>query len=263
MKVIEVRYKEKKEDLPEWLYRKQMVCPVCNRSFLDSYPRYTRLRVEYIEPDLRPHYVSDISPFAYDVTVCFNCGYGMLTDRYQEVTESQRKTLRATILPKFQSRSYPLLLTREQAEERYKLAQLSGQLMNLKASEWGYFMLRCAWFYKSTAEGEHMESNEKLSFDERTLQYYKEAAENFSKAYVGENFPIRGMNSLTLAYLQSVLYYRIGDFEAAEKWLRECLMARDLAAVENKRIREKALELKDILKAEWNREEAEKAGSAQ
>lgn len=167
MKVIEVRYKENEEKLPEWLYRKQMTCPVCKRTFLDSYPRYTRLRVEYVEPDLRPHYVSDIFPFGYDVTVCFNCGYSMLTDRYEEVSEMQRKSLREKILPKFQTRHYPLVLTREQAEERYKLAQISGQVMNLKASEWGYFMLHSAWFYKKTVESEEVKPNEKVDLGKK------------------------------------------------------------------------------------------------
>ena len=250
MKVIEVRYKENEEKLPEWLYRKQMTCPVCKRTFLDSYPRYTRLRVEYVEPDLRPHYVSDIFPFGYDVTVCFNCGYSMLTDRYEEVSEMQRKSLREKILPKFQTRHYPLVLTREQAEERYKLAQISGQVMNLKASEWGYFMLHSAWFYKKTVESEEVKPNEKVDLGEETLKYYKEAAESFAKAYISEEFPIRGMNALTLAYLEMLLFYRIGNLEESEKWLRECMTKREFGAYENRRVKEKVLALKEILSAE-------------
>ena len=250
MKVIEVRYKEKDEKLPEWLYRKQMTCPVCKRTFLDSYPRYTRLRVEYVEPDLRPHYVADILPFGYDVTVCFNCGYSMLTDRYEEISEKQRQSLREKILPKFHPRNYPLLLTREQSEERYKLAQLSGQVMDLKASEWAYLMLHIAWFYKKTAEGEWMEANDKVDLGEETLKYYKEAAKSFAEAYIGEAFPIRGMNDLTLAYLEAVLFYRIGNMEESEKWLRECMTKREFGAYENRRVKEKVLALKEILSAE-------------
>ena len=176
MKVIEVRYKEKEEKLQEWLYRKQMTCPVCKRTFVDSYPRYTRLRADYVEPDLRPHYVSDIEPLGYDISVCFNCGYSMLTDHYEEVSERQRQALREKILPKFQTRNYPLLLTREQSEERYKLAQLSAQVMDLKASERAYLMLHCAWFYKKTAEGEWMEANAQVDLGEKILKYYKEAS---------------------------------------------------------------------------------------
>jgi len=203
-----------------------------------------------VEPDLRPHYVSDIFPFGYDVTVCFNCGYSMLTDRYEEVSEMQRKSLREKILPKFQTRHYPLVLTREQAEERYKLAQISGQVMNLKASEWGYFMLHSAWFYKKTVESEEVKPNEKVDLGEETLKYYKEAAESFAKAYISEEFPIRGMNALTLAYLEAVLFYRIGNMEESEKWLRECMTKREFSAYENRRVKEKVLALKEILSAE-------------
>ena len=249
MKVIEIP-KENEEKLPEWLYRKQMACPVCKRTFIDSYPRYSRLRVEYVEPDLRPCYVSGISPFGYDITVCFNCGYSMLTDRYQEVSELQRKSLREKIMPKFQTRHYPLVLTRQQEEERYKLAQLSGQVMNLKASEWGYFMLHSAWFYKKSAEGEWLEPNDKVDLGEKTLKYYKEAAESFAQAYIGEEFPIRGMNSLTLAYLEAILFYRIGNREESEKWLRQCIIDREFGAYENRRVKERVLALKEILSAE-------------
>lgn len=255
MKIIEVSYKEKKEELPEWLYRKQMTCPVCKRTFFDSYPRYTRLRVEYVEPDLRPHYVADVSPLGYDITVCFNCGYSMLTDCYEEVSETQRKALREKILPKFHVRHYPLVLTREQSEERYKLAQLSGQVMNLKASEWGYLMLHSAWFYKKTDEGEQVDPNEKVDLGEETLKYYKEAATSFAEAYIAEPFPIRGMNALTMAYLETLLFYRLGDLEESKKWLRECMNKEEFNAYENKKVKEKVLEIKEILSAETKESE--------
>lgn len=242
--------KNNAESLPVWLYKKEMHCPVCHRDFLDTYPRYTRLRMEYVESDFRPHYVSDIFPFYYDITVCNNCGYGMLTDRFSEITEGERMRIREEILPKFHSRSYPLLLSKEQAEEKYKLAQLSAGLMNLKDSEYAYFMLRCAWFYKEVKEKANIQPNAELDLDSNTLRCYAVAVEHFEKAYVAEEFPVRGMNELALAYLITVLNYRLQKMDKVNQWLRECYANPAITAKENQKMRDKINELRNLLKKE-------------
>lgn len=249
MKIVKEN-KNNNETLPVWLYKKEMSCPSCGRVFFDSYPRYTRLRIDYVESDLRPHYVSDIFPFPYDVTVCYNCGYSMLTDSFSEMNEWQRKRIRDTIMPKFQSRNYPLVLTRELADERYKLAQLSIQVMGLKESEKAYFMLRSAWFYKNFEEKSEIEPNHVVQPDENTLRYYRAAVEGFEQAYVSEPFPIRGMNEVTLAYLIALLYYRLGDLAKASMWLKECYSNRSISTKENRNILEKINALRRIVNAE-------------
>ncbi len=67
-------------------------------------------------------------------------------------------------------------MTWERSAERYKLAQLFAQVMDLKASERAYLMPHCAWFYKKTAEGEWMEANAQVDLGEKILKYYKEAS---------------------------------------------------------------------------------------
>lgn len=245
------------ETLPVWLYKKEMHCPVCHRDFFDAYPRYTRLRMDYVESDFRPHYVSDIFPFYYDITVCNNCGYAMLTDRFGELTEGERAKIREVILPKFHSRQYPLLLTKEQAEERYKLAQLSASLMYLKDSEYAYFMLRCAWFYKEIRERAEIESNAELALNENTLKCYEKAVEHFEKAYISEDFPIRGMNELALAYLITVLNYRLKRMNKVNEWLRECYSNVALTSKDNQKIKEKINELRELLNKEKEAEKTE------
>lgn len=241
---------EHQEVLPVWLYRKEIHCPACGRIFFDSYPRYTRLRIDYVESDLRPHYVSDISPFAYDITVCFNCGYAMLTDCFAEMDEWQRQRVREHILPKFQRRHYPLVLNREQAEERYKLAQLTVQVMGLSKAEKAYFMLRCAWFYKKVAEKAEIQTNEEIGLDQDTLRFYEAAVQGFEKVYISDQFPIRGMNEITMAYLIAVLHYRLGNSEKSKQWLRECYRNRAITNKENKKIKEKISDLRKLVKQE-------------
>lgn len=58
------------------------------------------------------------------------------------------------------------------------------------------------------------------------------------------------MNALTLAYLEMLLFYRIGNLEESEKWLRECVTKREFNTIENKRIKERVMDLKEILGAE-------------
>ena len=251
MEMTEERRNSMKENnqqsvLPVWLYQKEMTCPACGRTFMDSYPRYTRLRMEYIEPDLRPRYVSNIVPFLYDITVCYNCGYAMLTDCFPEMNEWQRERVRKEIMPKFHSRHYPLLLTKEQAAEKYRLAQLSAQVMGVKDSEMGYLMLRSAWFFKEADEGKDIQSNQQVQLGTATLKYYQLALQHFEAAYISEEFPIRGMNELTLAYLIAVLSYRLKEFENTRKWLKVCYTHRDFSKKENSRIQDKIFELRKV-----------------
>lgn len=249
----------KQESLPVWLYAKEMHCPSCGRSFIDSYPRYTRLRMEYIESDLRPHYVSEIFPFLYDVSVCFNCGYARLTDCFSEMNEWQREKIRKEILPKFHSRNYPLILNREQAAERYKLAELSAYVMGLKDSEMGYLLLRTAWFSREDTEGKTIKSNQEMNFSAETLRLYRTAVAHFEKAYISEEFPIRGMNELTLAYVIAALHYRLENYGETKKWLKECYLNRDFNKKENQRIQLKVLELRQAARTEM-KEQDEQAG---
>ncbi|RRD96429.1 DUF2225 domain-containing protein [Clostridiales bacterium COT073_COT-073] len=239
---------KEQQTLPVWLFQKEMNCPACGRQFMDSYPRYSRLRIDYVEPDLRPCYVSGINPFSYDVTVCFNCGYAMLTDCFTEMNEWQRERVRKTIMPKFHSRHYPMILTEEQAEEKYKLAHLSAQVMGLKDSEMGYLMLRTAWFYKTQPEPKEIQCNQEAGLNETVLKYYQNALPLLEKAYVTEKFPIRGMNELTLAYLIGVLHYRLQNYEETNKWLKVCYANREITKKENSRIFEKISALRKVWK---------------
>lgn len=236
--------------LPVWLYQKELVCPCCNRTITQAYPRYTRLRIDYSEPDFRPHYVSDINPFGYDITVCYNCGYSMLTDKFTEVNEFQRKRLREKIMPKFETRHFPLILTREESEEKYRLAEKSAEVMILKTSEMAYFMLHLAWFYKETPEPEDPLPNAEYPLSEILRHYYTRAAEGFAKAYVSEEFPIRGMNELAMAYLLSFLYYRLERMEDCKQWLKECYNNRELHRKENHRVYNKLDALRQIVRKE-------------
>lgn len=248
---------EKEAGLPPWLYLKEMHCPACSRTFLDTYPRYSRLRLDYIEADLKPSYVAGHIPFLYDITVCFNCGYARLTDSFHDMTQGQRERVRREIMPKFHSRAYPPVLTRDQAEERYKLAHISAQVMGLKASEMAYLMLRTAWFFKVEAEARQVQTNMEIALGRRVLQYYKLAVERFEEAYVGEDFPLRGMSQLTLAYLISLLHYRLKDYDRSHQWLKECYGDGGVHKKENRRIQEKIFALARVWKSEVKARQAQ------
>jgi hypothetical protein len=74
----------------------------------------------------------------------------------------------------------------------------------------------------------------------------QKAYEGFTVAFSKEEFPMCGIDEITLRYMMAVMARRLGRLEEAVRWLAGVLQSRTAP----QRIKDKALDLKTIIKSE-------------
>lgn len=76
----------------EYLFDKKILCPVCRRSFEVKHIRYSKLRLEKVEPDYRQVY-TNFDPLWYVVWVCPYCYYANFTTDFPRISDRERKQI--------------------------------------------------------------------------------------------------------------------------------------------------------------------------
>lgn len=139
----------------------------------------------------------------------------------------------------------------------HKLALVSTVVKRGKNSERAYCCLKLAWLYRGKWEACTDEENrKKLKLEE--LELLGKAYEGFSTAVSKENFPMCGMDELTLDYLVADLARQLGKFDVAEKWISSVILSHSA----NERIKEKARDLRTQIVHD-REQEMDKMGIAQ
>lgn len=250
---------EKKEEVPvdhelESLFDKSRKCPCCNHDFTSRTIRTGKTKLISTDMGLRPKY-EYFDPLKYDVIVCPRCGYAALTRFFDYLTSTQSKWIKESISTTFKlvegkTEKYSY----DEAIIRYKLALLNTVVKKSKNSEKAYTSMKLSWMYRGKIE--QMLENDpdadvsELKEEERT--YIQLAYEGFANALAKEFFPICGMDEITLTYLMADLARRLGNYAEARKCLIRVLSSR----TSNKRIKDKAFEMKDLIKHEIEETEA-------
>ena len=129
------------------------------------------------------------------------------------------------------------------------MALLNTIVKRGKTSERAYTCLKIAWLFRGKREemmkGEYKkEEAEALLAEEK--EFLQNAHEGFVAAFSKEDFPMCGMDEYTVMYMVAELARRIGNQEEAKRWVSKVLVAKDA----NRRIKDKALALKDMLQQE-------------
>lgn len=132
---------------------------------------------------------------------------------------------------------------------RHKMALLNTVVKKGKTSERAYTCLKLAWLFRGKREemmrGEYkQEEVDELLKEE--VEFLENAHEGFVAAFSKEGFPMCGMDQHTVVYLVAELARRTGKIDEAKRWVSKVLVARDA----NKRIKDKALALKELLQEE-------------
>ena len=115
-----------------------------------------------------------------------------------------------------------------------------------KTSERAYTCLKLAWLFRGKREellAKNGSPQEAAELQKEEQQFLENAHEGFVTAFSQEAFPMCGMDQYTVMYLAAELARRIGKTDEAKRWVSRVLVARDA----NKRIKDKALALKDVL----------------
>lgn len=234
------------EDL---LFEKTYTCPVCEHEFKSKMVRTGKAKLLGADTDLRPKY-QGVDSLKYDAVMCPHCGYAALNRYFNFVMASQAKMIKEQISKTFKdttpdAKTYDY----DTALSRHKLALLNTVVKKGKASEKAYTCLKIAWLYRGKREKMREENGDRHKMEElfrEEMQFLTTAYEGFSTAYSKEEFPMCGMDEYTLSYLLADLARRIGKKEEAKKWVAKILVARSA----NKRIKDKALDLKELLQKE-------------
>lgn len=232
----------------ECVFDKKVKCPVCDKEFTTKTVKTGRAKLIGQDTDLRPKY-QIIDSLKYDAVLCPNCGYAALSRFFNYMSSVQAKMIREQIGSTFKSvdRGDSPVYSYDEAIMRHKLALLSTVVKKGKASERAYVCLKLAWLTRGKTETlpedtkEIEKVKEQLHKEER--EYIENAYEGFTAAFSKEDFPLCGMDELTVTYLVSDLARQLGKYEEAKRYISRILTSRD----SNERIKSKARALKDMI----------------
>ena len=236
----------------DFLFEKSFSCPICNHTFKSIAVRAGKSKLTGTDIDLRAKY-DNVEPLKYDVVMCPYCGCTSLARYWGNPTSTQAKNIREKISVNFKPKAYKgNKYTYDEALERYQMALANAIVKGAKASEKAYICLKAGWLLRSKQESldKASETYEQDMSAARTAEdeYLKNALEGFIAARANEMMPICGMDESTLDYLIAALSIRFKEYERASKLVGNLLVSRNA----NSRIKEKAYDLKELIKQEKN-----------
>lgn len=234
------------EDL---LFDKTYTCPVCDKEFKSKMLRTGKTKLVSTDSDLRPRY-QGVDPLKYDAVLCPNCGYASLNRFFNFMMASQAKMIKEQITANFNYKSEDeKTYSYDEAITRHKMALLNTIVKKGKTSERAYTCLKLAWLFRGKREelmkGDYTKEEVNEVYKEE-LECLQNAHEGFIAAFSKEEFPMCGMDQYTVMFLVAELARRIGNAAEAKRWVSKVLVARDA----NKRIKDKALALKESLQSD-------------
>lgn len=232
------------------LFDKSFRCKVCDREFKSKMVRTGKVRLVGSDNDLRPKY-QGVDSLKYDAIVCPYCGYAALSRFFNYMTDTQAKLIRTNISTNFKGlKENEDILSYDEAMTRHKLALVNAVVKHAKASEKAYICLKLAWLCRGKAETlpedtPDMEAvKQELATQEK--EYITNAYEGFIGAFSKEDFPMCGMDEMTLTYLTADLARQIEKYDEAMRLLARVLTAREASD----RIKSKARDMKEMIQEE-------------
>jgi hypothetical protein len=229
------------------LFDKSFQCPVCDNNFKVKAIRVGKLKMIDQGEDLRPIYENGIEPLKYDAVTCTKCGYTALTRYYMALTNAQLRVLKQDYCAHFKGipEENPCM-SYTGALLRHKLALVCSMKRNAKNSEKAYIFLKMAWLMQSKISTMPEDSDKLDELKKDEYECMQKAYEGFTVAFSKEEFPMCGIDEITLRYMMAVMARRLGRLEEAVRWLAGVLQSRTAP----QRIKDKALDLKTIIKSE-------------
>lgn len=222
---------EQKENEKDYLYDKNLTCPVCGRNFTVKAIKTSSYRMKDKDSDFFIRY-DIINPYFYDVWLCNNCGYAAMKADFEKIRNFQIDLIKENITPKWKGREYNVPYNVDAAIERYKLSLLNYYYSDSKASKKAMNCLKLAWMCRLT---------EDLQAEK---DYLKEALKGFNDAFFNEDFPIYGMDRYATMYLIGELNRRTDNLDEAMIWFSKVITTPSI----NKRLKELARDQKDLIK---------------
>lgn len=239
-----------KAEEKDLIYEKTFQCPVCEESFPAKIMKSGKAKLIKTDQDLRPQH-EGIDAAKYDVLLCPHCGYATLSRYFNSVVNTQAKLIKENISSRVQLRPYTgETYSYDEAVERYKLALANAVVKRAKPSEKAFICLKSAWLLRGYAESLEQEANPDsgkiAELRKQELDYLENAYNGFVEAIQSENFPMCGMDEITVDYLIAVLAARFKKYDVASRLVASILTS----ATANNRTKDKARELKEQILAD-------------
>lgn len=233
----------------DFLFDKSYECTICDGKIKARTMKAGKAKLLRADMDLRPIY-ENIEPIKYDVIICPHCGYAALTRYFKGLTASQMKAIKETISASFQPiKEEKDTYTYEEAVDRYKLCLANAIVKHAKASEKAYICLKTGWLLRSMRESLAKETEDydkkAAELKEQEDEFIKNALEGFLAARQSENYPMCGMDEITVEYLIAALAMESEQFDVASRIVSNILVSPSATS----RMKDKARDLKEMLTA--------------
>lgn len=257
-----VRAEEKKETVQkasvqesDFLFDKTYTCPVCDATFTSRTVKVGKVKTISQDSDLRPRYAY-MDALKYDAVVCPRCGFAAIARYFKGTSPSQNKWIKEQISANFRGFQKPgEVYTYDDAITMHKLALMSTIVKRGKNSERAFCCLKLAWLYRGKRE-ECSDEKLRTELKAEEMELLEKAFEGFSTAVSKENFPMCGMDELTLDYLVADLARQLGKYDIAQRWIGSVILSRNA----NERIKERARDLREQIMHDQEQALAENAG---
>lgn len=239
---------EKKEE--DFLFDRHYKCPVCDMDFVARSVKASGVKAVDKDTDLRPIYdIFDASK--YDAISCDKCGYSAINRYFKSVTTRQGKMIREQIGANFAGLNNSLVTySYDDAIIRHKLALICTVIKKGKNSERAYSSLKLAWMLRAKRltldikDEKNRDMIKELYLDEK--ECIQNAYEGFNIAMSTEDYPIAGMDEMTLKYVMSDMARKMKKYDVALKFTGDILVSKSAA----NRIKDEAYKQKELIKHE-------------
>lgn len=235
----------------EAIFDKHFQCPVCDLQSHAKIIRSGKTKLVGKDTDLRPIYDA-FDPLKYDVMVCDKCGYAALTRYFGRLSTRQIKDLHDEVAVRFNGIDLPRdIYSYDDAIMRYKLALVCAIAKKAKNSERAYIMMKLAWVIRGKRQSIDERSDEAKALYKDEMECIENAYEGFVQAMASETPPIAGMDENTLMYLLAEFARRMKKYEEAARLVGSLIVRKNI----NPRLKDQALELKEMIKADFKNAE--------
>lgn len=240
-----VEKKEKVVSEEDLIYSKSFKCPVCDNEFVSTMVKVGKNKLVSQDYDLRPRYQL-LDALKYDAVMCPLCGYSALNKFFNSITMRQIGAIKEKVTSSFKGAPEKVgVYTYDDALMRHKLSLMCAVIKNAKLSEKAYICLKTAWIIRGKVETlpEDTPNREELiaKLKKEEKEFMANAYEGFMEAFSKEDFPMCGMDDITVTYLLADLAFEEGKYEAALRNISTILTRKEASD----RIKEKARMLKE------------------
>lgn len=230
------------------IFDKTFTCPVCDQEFKTKMVKAGKVKLLNLDSDLRPVY-QYMDPLKYDAIVCPKCGFAALNRFFKYVTNAQAALIKSNISASFRGiKETGNIFTYEDALARHKLALINSIVKKAKTSERAYTCLKIAWILRGKSETlpKNTPDYKRLidELEKEEMDFTEKAYVGFEEAFSKEEFPMCGMDEVTMTLLMAELARRVGKYDEAGRWISKVLISKNA----NERIKEKARGIKEKLK---------------